>query len=262
VNHSENPILWVFKNKSWTNVQRILAYRNIKISGGSISKRQCISTVEFNFCSILSQLGFKASDIFESRLISRKIDGVNWREYSPLKPPVDIEIIVGVSAEQISERENALLKRKASVVKNYRVCQVQILQLENAIDSLNISSDHLKVKEKKREKAKKISNIKHELVKLTYLFSDAENESLKYWNEWESLEEFKYIVYEKNNTDDEWSSLYFTHISGEKMTEEVNRILAKISEIKHKVWVTKKLKENEKYVNKRDYSTLSGPRNN
>lgn len=64
-------ILYVFEDLNWLDVQWFFKIKKVIISGGSITKRQYLSTTEFNLSLYLYLLGYTDVDIYESHKLAK-----------------------------------------------------------------------------------------------------------------------------------------------------------------------------------------------
>jgi len=67
-----NNVLFVYNNMSWPTIQAAYKSIDVDISGGSISKRQGLTTAEYNLSSMLFSLGYSLEDIFKSSILLNK----------------------------------------------------------------------------------------------------------------------------------------------------------------------------------------------
>lgn len=70
-------LYFVFEYTTWLVIQVLLEQLNIRISGGSISRRQFLSTSEFKLSLFLSKLGYSLKDIYSSIDFKKKYLQVN-----------------------------------------------------------------------------------------------------------------------------------------------------------------------------------------
>lgn len=61
-------VLFNFENLQWFNVKHLFNLINVRVSGGSITRRHFLSTTEFNLISSLLSLGLKHKDIYQNIL--------------------------------------------------------------------------------------------------------------------------------------------------------------------------------------------------
>ena len=65
-------MLFVYEKINWSNLQLIFKACNIDISGGTISKRHTLSTVQFNLSLLLIEMGYNVTDIYNSFVVLSK----------------------------------------------------------------------------------------------------------------------------------------------------------------------------------------------
>lgn len=62
-----NRIIFIFEDISWSNL--VLCFRfglNVRLNGGTVTKRFALNTVEFTLAQILYGMGYTKKDIFSS----------------------------------------------------------------------------------------------------------------------------------------------------------------------------------------------------
>lgn len=100
-NHSLlNNVLFVYEDLSWPTIQTVFKQININISGGSISKRQILSTAEYNLSSMLFSLGYNLVDIYNSSIILSKLLQ-RYKDIGNSKISFDLEINLGLKLNKL-----------------------------------------------------------------------------------------------------------------------------------------------------------------
>lgn len=126
-----NNILFIFINTEWLTLQLLFKTLNIKLSGGSISKRHYLSTSEFSLSKILFLLGLNDDSIYRSYMLHR-----NTSEISP--DFTNIEIPVILFKLLISIKKDIIIKKMQLFIN---LLEKQISDINNNIKGLESESN-------------------------------------------------------------------------------------------------------------------------
>lgn len=76
--------IFIFENFSWSTLQVLYRANNIQISGGSISQRQYITSVQYNLFMFLINMGFSLDSIYPHKILEslKDIEGSYFNSYS------------------------------------------------------------------------------------------------------------------------------------------------------------------------------------
>jgi hypothetical protein len=72
-----NNVYFIFEDITWLNLQLFFKNIKIKVSGGSITRRQILSTNQYNLSIFLLKLGYNYDDIYNSINIIKDISSEN-----------------------------------------------------------------------------------------------------------------------------------------------------------------------------------------
>lgn len=146
-----NNVLFVFEDMTGSNVQFLLKFTNINISGGSITRPHLLSTTQYNLTQFLLKMGYKIGDIYRSSQFSKVESWNTLRNRSYL---FDKDLMVTILTREIEK-----LKVNLNINKNI----VEGLIKSN---SGNISKLELDLKKSHTEKTKNKINKNIEGLKL------------------------------------------------------------------------------------------------
>lgn len=236
-----NNVLFVFEDINWLCLQLLFKFVNITVSGGSLSRRQFLSTTDFNLSLYLGYSGITAQDIYNSFVYSKNkyeensyysalSDGILNNifhliiEQKNLESIDKIVVLINKLEEYISEHKGLLEKLKlrlgteASLSASYIdvILSTEKFSLEYKIESLQklIEETH-----------KKVSDLNSNLSALKLLNNQLDDLS---------LDETKDLYYKKYHNDKVYRSAFFEH----------NGLINKLNEYKQRGF-------------KRSYSTSS-----
>lgn len=161
--------LFVFEGINWFTLQVLLKHFNIILSGGTISKRNILTTSQFLLSKYLSDLGYGSQDVFNSFSTLRKeskneIDlglGVSSANFDLARESMIIRL--RDFFELAIEKLNVSISENESEIKN-KEAQIQALNLE-------ISTVERKLSKDKEALNKRIFGIKREIDNLR-IFAD------------------------------------------------------------------------------------------
>lgn len=70
--------LFIFDSISWDVLQVLFRHRNIQISGGSNTRRQLLSTVDYLLVKFLIELGYSLDNIYDAQNIFKHVKDNKW----------------------------------------------------------------------------------------------------------------------------------------------------------------------------------------
>lgn len=80
--------MFIFENINWFVLQSLLLNNTrIKLSGGSISKKYLLSSVQYNLSKFLHKFDYSNSDIYDSFVYTKSQTKVVISEYD-IEPPI------------------------------------------------------------------------------------------------------------------------------------------------------------------------------
>jgi len=167
--------LFVFEGINWFTLQVLFKHFNIILSGGTISKRNVLTTSQFLLSKYLSDLGYGSQDVFNSFSTLRKeskneIDlglGVFSANFVLAKESMIVRLTDFFKLA--IERLNVSISENESEIKN-KEAQIQALNLEISLVEIKLSKD-------KTVLSKRIFGIKRAIEKIR-IFVDTIKDSI------------------------------------------------------------------------------------
>nr|YP_009710654.1 hypothetical protein [Amanita inopinata]QFZ98603.1 hypothetical protein [Amanita inopinata] len=144
--------LFIFHDISWKIVKSLFKLNNIIVSGGSITKRNILTTVEYNLSFYLIVLGLNTKAIYDSFLIQENLLNINFKSKISIS---DIDKI-----DNIFERiqyYNKYIYKKITVILLKSELESRLSNINNDIESLNlrIKTDEGQIKSLEEKKGSK-----------------------------------------------------------------------------------------------------------
>ena len=138
------PVLFVFESLNFTYIQNVFQLFNYKLSGGSISQRVNLSTVNFRLTSYLLNMGFIEKDVYESKTFffnqyDKKINlftpkNFMYRDYVDFNHFYCVSIlVVKFLVKRISKLETEI----SNLTKRQLIYKSKVDQISN--DNININ---------------------------------------------------------------------------------------------------------------------------
>lgn len=112
-----NNALFVFEDMNWFTLQAFFKYFKIDLSGGSISKRQVLSTAQYNLSSFLINFGYTKQDVYDSYIM--------LKNFKLSQKEVSLTLDIGLSLDNVIVLES---------LKMYFLNQISVI--ESSITSL------------------------------------------------------------------------------------------------------------------------------
>lgn len=104
--------IFIFENISWSDLQLLFRYRLIQISGGSVTRRHLVSTVQFLLLKYLISQGYSKEDIYNSNKlllnINNRKESLDWSDYK-------CQLIKNILHTIINEEIDSLNNQKKSI---------------------------------------------------------------------------------------------------------------------------------------------------
>lgn len=98
-------VIFIFEDIEWQYMQSLLSRVGLKFSGGTISRRQLLSTTNFLLSKILTKMGYNEHDVFNSQnILSLKLKGSKARldpesyDFSLYKEIVKNEVQIAIKS--------------------------------------------------------------------------------------------------------------------------------------------------------------------
>lgn len=159
-----NRTLFIFSGIGWAEMQLGFRSVGVNISGGTISKRQYISTSQFRLMSFLIRFGYQIDDIYKSFDISKKtFDRVAEYNSDDRLNSLYKRII----NKKNSEIESELLTTKNNLESYISKSKLDIISLERDITKeVESKSSSIKVNSSKRilKMRKRLLNLKESII--------------------------------------------------------------------------------------------------
>lgn len=249
-----NNALFVFEDMNWFTLQAFFKYFKIDLSGGSISKRQVLSTAQYNLSSFLINFGYTKQDVYDSYIMLKNF------KFSQKEVSLTLDIGLSLDNLLVLESLKVYFRNQISVIESSITSLEQdINNKKNNISSLetdisNRISD--KVNKNKDTSSKRILKHRKNIddLKITIDKNQKQISLLKtkvsdLSNELENL---------SNLTFDELRSKYYLYCHNDiqaQKGEALKNNLLKLSNKNNKNYRVKTLNSNN--INRRGYSTLS-----
>lgn len=219
-----NNVYFIFEDTTWLNLQLLFKIINIQLSGGSITRRQFLSTNQYYLSFFLLKLGYNYEDIYNSINYNKDISSGFLDSNDLMKDKKLIILYIQIFF-------NILLK---NIYFTRDSIENEIKSLKGNLSALQSEQSSIKVKNEQQNTKKYIKlnknienlnkNIEFKLEKLSLLSS--EEQSIK--TEFERIRKLPF---------DELRELYFNKYHNNKVYKDstkLNDYVTKIKQNKYK----------------------------
>lgn len=117
--------VFIFDDVSWLDLQFLFRYRRVQLSGGSITRRHLVSTVDYLLLKNLISMGYSLEDIFNS---AKVLSSAKFNQESDIWSGYKFDYIKNILDSLISDDIDSLNVKKESLVK-----EILKLKSENSI---------------------------------------------------------------------------------------------------------------------------------
>ena len=234
-----NNILFIFEDVNYFTVEVLAKFFNIRISGGSISKRSCLSTVQYNMSYFLMHLGYSFNDVYESKLINKKrFEKINYNE-NINNLQFDKNIVSSYIKYILDYKINNLNFQISTLENDIKNMQDVILNLDKSLEGefelLLISDNQLRINRNTiLEKENKIALTHNNISKLKEEVSELSDK----------------LNFVDNAKLDELKKYYFDYFDHEKIRDDFE-IVNKTVKIARSIIKSKKILANKSKKNKK-----------
>jgi len=170
-----NNVYFVFENTTWLNLQILFKIINIQISGGSITRRQFLSTNQYYLSFFLLKLGYNYEDIYNSINYNKNISS-GYIDSNKLMIDQDlillyIKIFFKTLLNNIYSIRNSIENEIKSLKGN-----LSVLQSEQSSIKVKIGQQNTKKYIKLNKNIENLNkNIESKLEKLSLLSSEEQS---------------------------------------------------------------------------------------
>lgn len=180
-----SKLLFVYENLSWSNIRILLNGFNIDYSGGSISNRHLLSTVQYKLSSILIDMGYTVTDVYNSFVVTSKL--IRFNESEELKnldknsnfnlrlQILELENLIKLNIEKCKTEINDLNKdvnSREGTISSLQKDLLQRLESKSKSNKVLTTTRISNIKTNIKYATKKIETIKIEILKIQTKISE------------------------------------------------------------------------------------------
>ena len=260
-----NNVLFVFIGLNWDIIKHIFKYCNIGLSGGTITKRNILSSVEYNLSTFLFMLGVKYKDVYESfsiysgnkhkqLLLQDKFDDIK-SEFQLKFDEYKLKTNKGLYISFLSNLYEMKIKKLSQDILNLKLSidtrEGNISSLKNTLKS---KVEEITTKKSEFSNSKKVTKLQENIKNLNIIL-ERDNLNLKTLKSQLELLKKKQVKFAENCLN---LNLLELQLELQDVTENKRYLYEtplykrykNISEFDKKI-------RNNQFKNKREYSTLS-----
>lgn len=224
--NGRNKFLFIFDEIDWYQLKLILDNGNVRLSGGSSSLRQVLSSVEYMLALFLLRLDFELDEIYQSSQILKKYKDSNR---NTLSKDMDYSLLSFIIKDSFKEEIEKIGKEIEGLKTRIVAYQDEYSIKEGIMSSFEAKDNDKSIKKHNKVKVKQELRIQNRVKNLLSILKDKENEVLILENKKKLIvQEIKSIENQKY-TFSQLSSIYETNFAHRKEHTYISDILSNIN---------------------------------
>lgn len=186
-NYSMKDTIFIFEDIDWFTLQLLFKHVGIILSSGSISKRQILSTTQFNLSKLLFVLGYNNNDLYNSySYLNKFFSDKNENNLNSLSFEVDNLLMSNFIKTELSKEKNTINNTILKLRQRIEEISNNINSLENDLStkkdqifknnkSLNNSQKIITLSNKIESNKKFITSLEDQISSLNPKLLDIDN---------------------------------------------------------------------------------------